>query len=338
MSWISENYEKAALGGAAIVAVALVALSVKSHSDAAAEYELELPTRNNDGEVSGLPVILQTDSSFKSDHGIVRPVVDDRKVDLFTSVPIVIKKGSLTEPIDLLKGATVHEGIENRFWVKYGIDAGHDNSPDLDPDADGFTNMDECIAGTSPIDYNSHPDPVLKLVAVNVATEQVHIKPTYYNGKSTFRLENKKKRRLNRTTLDPIGAGQVISFTEDLMKERFKFISVQGADARSRVWTIEDLKPNKKGVIYKFDKKGNIPGDPKRDFGIMDSTLELKLVALNESGKSFKVEENNTFELPIKGGAEKKTYLFKSIDLNDKKALIEYKAADGSTATQAINF
>lgn len=338
MSWISENYEKAALGGAAVIAVALAALSWKSHSDAAAEYEVALPAQSDDANVEGLPLILETDKSFKSAHEISRNSVNDREVDLFTSVPIFIKKGDLANPIDLFKGEAIHEGIDNMFWIKHGLDPGCEHSADLDPDEDGFSNREECIAGTNPVDFDSHPDPVLKLAIAAVTTEQVHVKPAAFDGRATFRLEDKKGNNLNKMKPTPIAPGSVISFSGAKMKERFKFVAVEGTGLRDRVWTIEDLKPNKKGTQYKFDRKGNLQGAPNREFGIMDSTVEFKLEALKAGGESFKVEENMSFELPSQGGEGKKAYVFKSINLKEKLVVIEYKASDGSIAIHQIKF
>lgn len=337
MSWISENYEKAALGGAAVIAIGLVVLGWSGNNAARENYELDLPAKNKDANVAGLPRILEVDNSFKSPHEVVRPTVNRHEVGLFTSIPIVVQKGRLTEPMDLLSSSAIHEGIKNEFWVKYGIDPAFDNSPDLDPDGDGFTNRDEFNAETSPVDFKSHPDPVLKLSVVNVETEEVHVKPSSHKTGSTFRLENAERRRINKTPLAPIVPGNIIEFVGEKMQRRFKFIAVKGEGARSRIWVIEDLKPNKKGVTYEFDKKGNLVGSPDK-VGVKDSTVEFKLNALNEGGKSFKLEENTRFKLPNKGGDETKDYFFKSINLAEKTLLVEYKTADGSTKTQEINF
>lgn len=337
MSWIKENYEKAALGGAAVVALGLGALMWSNHNAAKEAFVYELPEQKKDASVEGLPGIEEIEKSFKSPHEIIQPIVNDRQVDLFTSVPIVVKKGDIDKAVDLFNDDPVHEGIKNTFWIKNGIDPGFENSPDLDPDEDGFSNREEYLAGSKPLGFKSHPDPVLKLAIVNVETNQMHIKPTFFNGNSTFRLETKKGQRLDKMPLKPIAPGAIIPFTSDEMKARFKFVSIDG-DERNRVWTIEDQKPNKAGVKYEFNKRGEIVGAEKRDFGIMDSTVEFKLKALKEEGKTFKVEENMTFTLPIKGGDEKKEYLFKSIDLTQKTAVIEYKNKAGEIATHTVKF
>lgn len=336
MSWISENYEKAALGGAAVIAVGLVAVIWNNHSEAADAYTYTLPSQQKDASVAGLAHIVDTQASFGSVHEIVKPSDNGRPVDLFTSVPIFVKKGAMLDPVDLLKGASVHEGIDNTFWIKYNLDPGYDNAPELDPDGDGFTNGEEYTANTDPTKYDSHPDPVLKLAVVKVNTSQYHLKPAFYSGRSTFRLETKKGDGLNRMR-EPIAAGNVIAFDKESMQNRFKFISVEGDTNRNRVWTIEDLKPNKKGVIYKFTKKGNLVGDAEREFGIMDSIVDFRLDALDESSNVFSVEENTKFSLPNKEGA-KKNYLFRKIDLTEKTIEIDYKNAGGEVVTHVVQF
>ena len=41
---------------------------------------------------------------------------------LFTSVPLFVEKSNASKLMDLYGGAPLHEGIENSFWLKYGVD------------------------------------------------------------------------------------------------------------------------------------------------------------------------------------------------------------------------
>ena len=335
MSWFSENYEKAAIGGAAAIVVGLGFIIWSSHNAASGAFEVEASEKIDDASVAGLPRMQEVNESLTKDHEIVTASVNDRSVNLFTSIPLFVKRNDESTAIDLEEGGAVHEGIDNKFWLQYGLDPGFENSPQLDPDEDGFTNMDEYTAGTSPVEFDSHPDPVLKLAIVSVETTQLHIKASNFGSdKATFRIETKGRKSLGKINT-PIKPGELIAFTNDFMKNRFKFVSYS-KDSGVGLWEIEDLKPNKKGRRYLFNRRGNMAGAAKREFGIMDSIVEFELKAIKQEGKTFKVEENNKFSLPY--GAEEKNYLFKSIDLDKKMITIEYKDKDGEIKMHSINF
>jgi len=91
MSWISENYEKAAIGGAAVVALALAALIFKN-KDAVEEAAVLTPVKpDNDVTVVELPKIKAAQSSLAEEHVITHYDQDGRKVNLFTGVPLFAK-------------------------------------------------------------------------------------------------------------------------------------------------------------------------------------------------------------------------------------------------------
>ncbi len=344
MSWFSDNYEKAALGGAALIAVALAALHFTGQDDVEASFKLNSPKHNQETGVSGLDKIIAVKKSLAIIHEIHQEDVDGRKVDLFTGVPLFSKIDDLDNPVDLLKSDPVHAGIPNAWWLKYGLDPGYADSPDRDPDKDGFTNREEFTAGTDPTEFKSHPDPILKLVAVSVNYRQLHIKPTDYgNGDSVFKLETPRGMTLNRMG-DPIKAGNVIPFKNEFLKDRFKWLSSEkkqmpnGMD--NTIWIIEDLAPNKQGRKYRFDKKGNLDGEKTRAFGkgIMDSVVELTLQALGEGGNPFVVDENTRFSLPFDAQSTQKPYLLKNVDLVNKSIEVEYTDKDGKKKSHVMKF
>ena len=51
-----------------------------------------------------------------------------------------------------------HDGLPNDWEVKYGLNPNNPNDAKLDPDNDGFTNLEEYMAKTDPKDPESHPD------------------------------------------------------------------------------------------------------------------------------------------------------------------------------------
>ncbi|HCC20652.1 MAG TPA: hypothetical protein DEP88_05330 [Verrucomicrobiales bacterium] len=341
MSWFSENYEKAFLGGAAVITVTLGYMTFKSGDD---PFSIDLGKQNNDTSVPGLVPINKTKKSLAVSHEILQRDVDGRKVDLFTGVALFAKADDPKNPVDLLKSSPVHQGIPNTWWLKYELDPGFNNAPDLDPDEDGFTNREEFVAETNPIDFDKHPNPVTKLRMVERKTTQVHIKPQDFgNNKFLFKLENKRERRLNQMDPKPIGFNTIIPFVLPLMKDRFKFLSVMEkpntrTGMKDKIWLFEDQKPNKKGDVYKFDSRGRLEGLSNRSSGIMDTTITLRLEALKQGGNNFEIEEGTNFSLPYKADAKIKPYFLKKVDLKSKLVEVVYTDENGQSNTHTMEF
>ena len=338
MSWFSDNYEKVIIGGAAAAAVAVTALGFKNKAELSNAFQSAPPRKNSDTEVGGIQAMSEAKTALQSTHEIQQADIDGRKVNLFTGVALFAKKDDMADPVDLLKSEPVHAGIPNTWWLDYGIDPGFSNSPEQDADEDGFDNRAEHAAETDPVDAESHPEPVAKLSVVEVMVEQHHIKPQDLGegGKrALFKLENKYAKRKNKMKPQPIGVGDAIIFEDpSIMQKRFKFA---GLDRRQNangsediIWIIEDLQPNKAGVQYRFDKRGDLDGYPKHTRGIMDYTVKLNLQALGQDGKTFEVMENSRFSLPYDEKAASKPYLLKMIDTDAARAEVEYTDGEGN--------
>lgn len=345
MTWLSDNYEKVTLGGAVVVTIALAALGFKNKGDLAQAFNLPTPKKNMETGVAGLQNMQDVMTSLGVVHEVHQADLDGREVDLYTGVSLFAKKDDLQNPVDLLKSDPVHAGISNTWWLKHGIDPGYSDSPDQDPDNDGFSNREEFTAETDPNDASSYPEPVIKLRALGVTTTQVHLKPQSVGGggkQSLFKLETKASVRVNKMKPNPVGVGDVITFTKPLMDKRFKFAGLeqrQNANGTvDTIWVIEDLQPSKKGIQYRFDKRGDLDGHRGRSLGIMDSTVELTLQALGQNDQSFKVEESGSFSLPFDPKAAKKPYLLKTVDLKQSKVEVEYTDKEGNKQLHIMPF
>ncbi len=346
MSWFSDNYEKAAIGGSLVIALAL-GYGIYRNMDAVENaFKRDSVRRNDDVSVPGLSKILAVKESLQTKWEIPDKDVDGRKVHLMTGVHLYAKRGALDEPVDLLKSPPVHQGIPNVWWLENHVDPGYSDSPERDPDEDGFTNREEFNAKTKPKKFDSHPDPVVKLAVDSVYTTQYHLKATDYGeGKYKVRLQNSRGKVRNRMGTAPVKAGDVVVFTGPLMKKRFRFKGTEkmkikkksGSVVEETILVYEDLQSNKLGKIYRFDRRGNRVGEnvPK---GIIDSVVEFHLNALGENGNVFKVRENERFSLPYKKDANEKPYLLKKVNIDNKTVEIEYRDADGNTQIHEISY
>ena len=344
MSWLSDHYEKVTLGAAVTAMAALGYIGYKNRDDQTNAFRLHSSRENTEVGVEGFAELEKAKVSMYMEHQIHQADVDGRKVDLFTGIVLYSKRDDPKNPVDMLKDEPVHPGIPNTWWMENQLDPGYANAPERDPDNDGFSNREEYDAETNPMLASDYPEPVNKLKVLSVSTTQAHIKPREAIGggrKSFFNLLNKNGFKLN-DTVGEVEVGGTIVFKKRLMDKRFKFADLdrrRNANGVSDViWVIEDLQPNKKGTLYRFDKRGDLDGHPDRTLGIMDSTAKLVLNALGRDGEPFEVEENTRFSLPFDDKADQKPYLLKSIDLNKLEIVVEYTDGNGERQEYTMPF
>lgn len=340
MSWISNNYEKAFLGGAAVVSLGLGFMGWHKLSMVQQDFASGLKgAGNNNTAVQNAELIPGAVASMKLERSWSQAVDGERPVDLFTGVPLFISSSAPDVPIDLLKDLDVHPPIKNIWWIENRLDPGFGDSPERDPDEDGFSNLEEFLAGTDPNTSESHPALIGKLKYVGDETLVWVIRPSYgSNGSFPLAYRDNKGGANRATAANMIATGELF-FTEGTMAKRFKLL---GAEERQEhnprtntsqtvtMVQIEDQRPNKQGTIYEFPSPLN--EDRVNKFAQYDRTAVLSLEALGMGGNQFKVEENHPFALPPE--APKKEYLLKTV--TPESITVEYTGASGERNTIEI--
>ncbi len=340
MSWLSENYEKAAIGGAAVVALGLAFLGWSKLGAVDEEFASDASgTGNRNAEVAGADRVPQALASLKLDRTWSQADTNGRSVNLFTGVPLFVERDNPTAGLDLITGRQIHPPIENTWWVEHGIDPGYADSPQRDPDDDGFSNLEEYQAGTNPADPKSHPALVAKLRYVGDESVQWVLRPgTFTSDGYSFEYGDSAGGSNRASIASPIKPGELF-FREGPMKERFKLL---GHEARQELnprtnleetinyIRVEDQRPNKKGTIYEIP--ASFPRQRQEEFSYYDRTAVFTLEALGYGGQEFRVEENTTFALPPESG--ERDHLLKSV--TPEAVEVEYPAGDGERGTVDI--
>ena len=74
---------------------------------------------------------------------------------LLVSRPYVLMDGALIDPLEGNKN--LHEPIKNSWLIKYDLPYWESDIKEQDTDTDGFSNLEEYLAGSDPRDKNSIP-------------------------------------------------------------------------------------------------------------------------------------------------------------------------------------
>jgi hypothetical protein len=340
MSWFSKNYEKAAVGGAIVVALGLAYLGWSKLGGVDADFGIGLKGGgNNKTAVVGAEKIPMAMQSLKLDRTWKQALDGDRPVDLFTGIALFVKSSEPEKPVDLLKDAPVHPPIPNIWWIENRLDPGFADSPARDPDGDGFSNLEEFEAKTDPNASKSFPSLIAKLMYVKDDSLAWVIRPGFGSeGKFPFTYEDSKGRKNRVKPAEMIGPGGLF-FDAEPMKGRFKLLGHEvrrvlnqsiNVEQEVTIVRIEDQRPNKKGVVYEFPSP--LAEDRRNDHLKFDRTALLSLEALGLAGKEIKVEENTAFALPP--DAPNKDYHLKTV--TPDSISVEYTDASGGRRTVEI--
>jgi hypothetical protein len=341
MSWFSKNYEKAALGGAIVLAVGLVYAGWSKYGSVAQDFGDSLKGNGpSNTAVTGADLIPKAVQSMKLDRSWTQASDSERPVDLFVGIPLFVASSSPDKSVDLLKDAPIHPPIPNIWWLENHLDPGFADSPSRDPDQDGFTNLEEYLAKTDPNDSKSIPQLISKLMYVNDDSMAWVLRPGYGDGdKFPFIYEDSKNRK-NKIPAGGMVAPNEIFFEKEPMAQRFKLIGHEIRKEVSKstkvemevtIVRVEDQRSNKKGKIYEIPSP--LSEERKNEHRQYDRAAVLSLQAIGLSGTEFKVEENTTFALPPT--ASQKDYLLKKVTPN--AVTIEYTDAQGKLKTVEIS-
>ena len=341
MSWFSKNYEKAALGGAVVLALGLVYLGWSKFDSVQADFGAGLKGKgNSNAAVNGADLIPKALASDKRDESWTQADVGGRPVDLFTGIPLFVSSKTPETPVDLLNKteAPVHPPIPNDWWIENRLDPGFGDSPNRDPDQDGFSNLEEFNANTDPNNAKKFPPLIAKLMYVRDESLIWVLRPGFdAGGAFPFNYED-SSHQTNKTGAEAV-ALNALFFAKGPMANRFKLLGSEvskehnskiNIDVDVTIVRVEDQRPNKKGTIYKIPAP--LADQRKNEHLQYDRTAILSLEALGFKGKEFKVEENTTFSLPP--GSDKKDY--KVLKVTPDSIEVEYPDASATKKTVSI--
>jgi hypothetical protein len=320
--WLSNNYEKAAVGGAAVAALGLALFGWFKVGGVPEDFSaVTKGDGNNDPSVAEASLVAKATSSLA--RKLAWPQGESagsRAVDLFTGIPLFIARDAPETAVDLITSPPIHPPIPNTWWIEHRLDPGFADSPSRDPDGEGFTNLEEFEGKTNPTDEKSHPPLIAKLKYENDDSLKWSIRPTFPEGENfSFKYADQKDGTLRRNQSGagvPVKPGEMF-FGAEPMKNRFKYLKLDKRREMNKAINqevdityaiIEDQKPNKKGTKYEIPA---FPESRMDDFAKFDRSAVMTLEAAGNEGKRETIEENTRFGLPFESTS--KDYLLKKV-------------------------
>ncbi|MEZ5301702.1 MAG: Amuc_1099 family pilus-like system protein [Verrucomicrobiales bacterium] len=162
MEGLKSNYDKLILGIAAVVAVAIGAWVFLGASAFRSKFDQPIISEGTKLGETGVEDVAGAQNLVSNNQVWTTKEIDGKPIGILSSTPIVQKEDKI---IDMQKEEPrLREEMTNAFLWENELDFLRNDVAQLDPDGDGFTNLDEFIGETNPKDKESHPPFYTKIV------------------------------------------------------------------------------------------------------------------------------------------------------------------------------
>ncbi|MEI6491650.1 MAG: Amuc_1099 family pilus-like system protein [Verrucomicrobiota bacterium] len=251
MNWMKKNYERALLG--AFACVLLVCSGWISWQ--AVSFPENFTGRNSNKK----PDNTINPPDVKSVEDAAALASNPRswtphEGSLFVSRPYVLRDEKLYDPID--GGVPLHPPITNAWLQKYNLDYGNPNIKDEDPDKDGFTNLEEFLAGTDPTNANSVPPYYTKLRLTKFDPVPFRLKFGGDSGDGETFIINARDTK-TRTQFLKLG-DQIEGAPYKLLAYEKKTTQKNDLEMNTSELTIQNTETGRK-IVLVFDKEADDP-------------------------------------------------------------------------------
>jgi hypothetical protein len=180
------------------------------------------------------------------------------KGSLFVSRKYLLKDGKLLDPIE--GGENLHHPVPNAWFVENDLDLSNNNILKLDPDGDGFSNLEEFNAKTNPKDKTSTPPSFTKMQLV--AFKPVPFRIIFKGDGGT----DGKEFQINFKDLKGTGRTQYKKLNEQIADAPYKIVSYNKKEGPYGVNVKGDLSELKientitrETLILKYNEEINDP-------------------------------------------------------------------------------
>jgi len=312
MDWIKKNYDRFALLLLAVALLASSAYMVLCVNGFATRYEPVLASVTHGKKVA----LLETEPLERAKQALAKPAEWGVHAGLlFVSRKYVVGKNATTKENVLIDpfepGSTpLHPPVPNEWFLKSGLETAILESDALtqDPDKDGFSNLDEYLGKTDPLNPQSHPGYLTKLRLKKFIKVPFRLKFEAYD-EGSFQIN----------TIDVRQPTQFVKLGEMIAGTKYKALKFEkksvlnpntGVDRDVSELTVEHSESGLQ-VVLVVGTESNSPDQYARFAFLWDGT-------------EFTVKKLQTFSLKPESGV-----VYKLIDIKDNEALINNVKTDG---------
>lgn len=297
MDWLKKNYEKVILLGTALVAIAIAMVIILGSQDFLAAFHQRNSTTAPNHTVESAPT-EQIAASISSLQNPVSWIPGDGS--LFVSRTYILKDNTLVDPLE--SEIPLHPPIPNKWIMENNLDPSDVNLLNSDPDADGFTTLEEWESGSNPSDPASIPPYYIKLRLKEFVEVPFRLKFTTPDDGETFSIN----------TIDQKGRTQFLKMGDVIHGTPYKLISYKpehittemGLDKDVSKLELENTENGEKVVLINDT--------------VVNSPSSYATFSYLQDVSEFKVKKGDTFTL----SPDKETK-YKLIDISKSDAVIQ---------------
>jgi hypothetical protein len=173
MDWVKKHYDLAILALATLLLAANAAWIATKPGLEIEGIPTTPPQRNDQFEEPNLQAIQDASAAAAAPSRWQPDMKSKTQGSLFVSRKYLLKEGKLLDPIE--GGENLHPPVPNAWFEENELDLSNNNILKLDPDGDGFSNLEEFNAKTNPKDKTSTPPSFTKLQLVAFKPEPFRI-------------------------------------------------------------------------------------------------------------------------------------------------------------------
>lgn len=297
MDWLKHNYDKAILTAASLALLACCGLIITRAESFSEQFAGRNSSRPPDNTIKALP----TDALKSALTKVTSPknwLGHDGS--LLVSRPYVLMNGALIDPLEGNKN--LHEPIKNSWLIKYDLPYWESDIKEQDADGDGFSNLEEYLAGSDPRDKNSIPPFYTKLRLVRFISKPFRLIFTGTpDGGQTFTINTKDRG----TKTQFLELGEMIDGTSyKVLSYEKKTERKNEIDYDASLLTIENTQTGQR-IVLVANKEAN------------DPTSFAEFLYLYNNSK-FTVKKDDEFSLSPETDRK-----YKLIDISEKEAVIQ---------------
>jgi len=180
MDWIKKNPEKLIAILAGLVGLGVGIKSIMEVMALPDRFVVQKVAAKSELPTPETVIVQQSSAILKAPFNWADKLVEigngsKKPVPLFRSVTIIEREGTLYDLADP-NTPPIRPPVPNPWFIKHNLDLLYSGVLEADADTDGFSNVDEWKADTSPVDAASHPAYWYKLMFVDRRQKNFSIK------------------------------------------------------------------------------------------------------------------------------------------------------------------